>query len=282
MSKTILTVVSEDYYQYYIPLFVWSIRQVWPEIEVMIYVRGKVKPSVLNAGINRKVCIIDDYKRNYQNKLGLVNTLRFLTDEIYSDEVLITDIDMFFCPSPQNIFDYYKTNILPLMLNDCYVAHHGPYKKPWRPEVHGVNGWTGDFERIGGGFVLFFPKWWEKTRELREYYDNFLKGAVRGYYRELDEVILCKMVKKAGLPVAPKIPFPRFLRQLHFGDFKDDMKVRYEDRSKMRGLLDIKCVKYFLSCLKKKEFQKIMEICRQDSTIDRIMERTIKYCEEEV
>ena len=91
--------------------------------------------------------------------------------------------------------------------------------------------------------------------------------------------MLYRIVRDAKLPIAPKMPFPRSLRQLHLGDFKESMRTRFEDEQKMKRLLDGRCVKQFLDALSDTTFRKIINIVSKDTQIGEIINRTIEHCE---
>ncbi len=275
MKRCIMTVCTADYYQNYIPMFIWSALKTFPGVDIRLYVRGELTHDVLDAlkFVPGKYMIIENYKTDYPYLVGTTNALRF-TEAIHRyDELLITDIDFFFSKVSIDIFQFHRD----IKVCKEYSGHHGPYHKPHRPAI--CPAWKGDFERITGGFAMLYPGWWEKTDAIRKRWDKELKEGRWGHFRESDECMLFRMVREAGLPIAKKIPFPRALRFLHFGDFKPNMTVRYKDSSKMSGFLDRRHVNAFLRALSDTYFMKIIEIARRDAQMDEIISRTIKYCE---
>jgi len=301
MKRCIMTCCTADYYQHYIPIFVWSILNTWKDVDIKIFVRGELDSITKDAmcalgqypernmdSITKgALCIVGQsgenkfnieqwYKTDYPYLPSTTNSLRFTTKELKYDEVLVTDIDFFFTKIPQDIFAWFKNN-LELMPNTCYSGSHGPLKRPPRPKI--CKSWTGDFQRISGGFIVLYPDWWKKSNAHRISNDALLKIGYLGTYRENDEVMLYRMIRDMGLPIAPKVPFPRFLRHLHFGDFKPQMKTRYENLNKMKSILDNRCVRLFLDALNDRTFSKILSIVSKDAQIKKIIDRTINYCE---
>jgi hypothetical protein len=280
-KKCIMTVVTENYYQYYIPIFIWSALNTWRDADIKIYLRGE-----LNSDVKDALCIIGKsypeqnrfeviqwYKTDYPYLPSTTNSLRFTTEKLDYDEVLVTDIDFFFCKMPQDTFRWFMDN----RDNYYFSGTHGPWERPPRPKI--CPSWRGDFERVAGGFFMIYPDWWEKTKTFREHNDQSLKKGLMGDYRENDEVMLFRMIRDAGLPVPKKVPFPRFLRHLHLGDFKPQMKTRYENSQKMFGLLDQRCVNQFLRTKTDPIFSKILDIVCRNTQMSEIIERTIVYCE---
>lgn len=276
-----MTVCTADYFQHYIPIFIWSILNVWrDEVGIFIYLRGELDDITKRAldvikVDDKNVKIVENYKTDYPYMVGTTNALRFTTEPIPIEKLLVTDVDFFFTKMPQDLFNWHE-EMHKSMENGCYVGHHGPWVRPHRPEI--CNEWRGEFERIAGGFVLLYPDWWEKTQWIRHCYDKMLENGEWGHFRESDEVMLCRFVRIAKLPIAPKVPFPRFLRHLHLGDFKDSMKTRYEDRSKMRKLLDPRCVNQFLEALSDNTFGKIIEIVSKNKQVQTILINAVRYC----
>jgi hypothetical protein len=280
MKRAITTVVTADYYQLYIPIFVWSVLKTWRDVDIIIYLRGELDKitlkamNVVNNSLYNNAYVIENYKTDYPYQIGTTNALRYTTEPLKDyDEVLVTDIDFFFTEMPMDIFKWFRDN----RECECFSGLHGPWYKPPRPEI--CKSWHGEFQRVAGGFFVIYPGWWEKTKELRETYDSLLYTGHSGNFRENDEVILYRMIRDANLPVPKKVPLPRFLRHLHLGDFKPEMKTRYEDMNKMRRLLDPRVVNAFLSAKSYPVFAKILDIVSENKQIKGIIDRATEYCE---
>lgn len=277
-----MTVCSADWYQYYIPIFVWSINQVWKDVDIRIYVRGKLSHIIddilYDSSMMRpNLKIVDGYKVDYPKLVSTTNSLRFVTEDIEGyDEVFVTDIDFFFCQTPVDLWNWHTIQ-LESMPNDSYSGHHGPLIRPPRPQI--CSAWVGDFQRIAGGFVMLYPAWWKKTKTQRKYWDNQLKQGKWGHFREADEVMLYRIIRDSALPIAPKVPFPRYLRQIHLGDFRTNMAVRNQNMQKMRALVDGRCSRQFLDALEQKTFIQILSGLRHNYQIDEVISKAVEYCQ---
>jgi len=282
MKRCIMTVCSADWYQYYIPIFVWSINRVWEKIDIRIYIRGFLSPVIEDllyecCMMKPNLEIVENYKKEYPNLVSTTNSLRFVTEDIDGyNEVFVTDIDFFFTESPVDLFHWHKIQ-LENMSNDCYSGCHGPLIRPPRPSI--CTSWTGDFQRIAGGFVMLYPAWWKTTKEHREHWDDQLKQGKWGHFREADEVMLYRIIRDSGLPIAPKVPFPRYLRQIHLGDYRPNMTVRNQNMQKMRSLVDGRCINQFLNALEDRTFSMILDCVRQKQQMDEVLSLAIEYCQ---
>ena len=283
MSKLIMTVCTSDWYQHFIPLFVYSIMKTWKDVDFQIYLMGKVNP-VVDKAISclhswERGTIIENYKTDYPIQNSTPNSLRFTTEQINYDDVFVTDIDMFFVPLSRDIFIWSNS----ARDNESYVGCHSPLYKPARPEVWGdAGGWKGDFKRIAGGFVMLYPEWWKKTVDIRKKWDAKLKSGEWGKFREADEVMLCRMVREAGLPVPAATPLPRELRNVHLGDFRPNMKHRYTNRQKMRCFMDDRVVKSFYRAKSDKTFVEIRNILSENAQIKAVLDNAVDYCDKRV
>ena len=281
MNKCVFTVCTADYFQFYIPLFVYSALKTWKDVAVLVCVRGELNDITKAAlafidekDLNR-VNIVESYKAGYPNLVGTTGALRFTTDEIPYDEVLVTDVDMFFTLMRHDIFDYCRYN----KDNDMIYVTHGPYHKPHRPEI--CSEWKGDYERAAAGLVVLYKNWWDASKIARKLYENKLKNGESGHYRESDEVILGRIIKKLGVPI-PRIPLNYHMRPIHYGDFKSTMKHRYTNQNKMRSLLDNRCVEEYLRTKSDKTLTKIRGILSQNAQIAEILNNVDEYCEKRI
>jgi hypothetical protein len=277
MNKCVFTVCTADYFQYYIPIFIWSALNAWKDVAVLVYVRGALD-DITKAAITQmarmnlhRVNIVENYKTDYPNKISTTNSLRFTTNDIPYDDVLVTDIDFFFSRLRDDPFEWAVRN----RESAYFYATHGPSLKPHRPEI--CPAWTGDFERVAAGFVVLYSDWWHKTDGLRSKYNMLLKTGEMGHYRENDEVILGRIIKRAELPM-PRLPLPRYMRWLHLGDFKSTMKHRYTNSKKMRNLTDDSCVNAFLRAKSDPVFSNILDIVCENAQMKEIIGNVSEYC----
>jgi len=278
MSRAIMTVCTADYFQFYIPIFMYSISKCFPDVDVIILLRGKPDPLVVDALRcikEPRLVILPDHKVDYPNLKSTTNSLRFVVvaNCVPYDEIFITDVDFFFTKTSQDIFRYCEQN----RFNDFYFGTHGPFAKPHRPEV--CPSWSGHYERVAGGFFMAYKGWWEKTYQQRMKYDELLSRGDYGYYREADEVMLARIIKESGLPMPAQTPLPREVRNVHLGDFKTTMKHRYTNRNKMRAILDIQCVNDFLRAKSDPVFIEIRKIVSKNAQMKQILDIAFDYCE---
>ena len=219
---------------------------------------------------------IEDIFADIPDHTYMPNALRFLVSENYfegMDGVFFNDVDLLLF-APQ-IFDWH---ILQMQkLETCYAAHHSAWRRPYRPEICGKNGWRGKFERIVGGFLYVTPEWFEKTRSarakiLKNINNSTLSGAARlyGYYRESDEVMLCDIMRASGLPVPKSKAFPPELRGIHLGDFKESMNHRWHDNDKMAVKLTMDNCLAYRRLSKDETWKGLLKIVCEDQKIKNI------------
>ncbi|MGW8324110.1 MAG: hypothetical protein ACWGNI_00310 [Desulfobacterales bacterium] len=230
------SVCTDDSYQFFVPLFVYTVKKAYPDAGVKVFIKGTMKPAVRDAlklipqgGWEVK----DGCFKSYHKKPYVTNCLRFLVNEKeYKgyDYVFIKDIDFLIFSHKRSHIDYFKSAMGKLP----YFGARGPYRHPRRYNINRI-GWKGDFTRIAGGsFVLKNPDWFNKTRDiLKEYRAHIKDGTSDGFdshapasYREYDEVMLFRIVRKAGLPAPTrknknvyKKHSPKLYRDIHLGDF---------------------------------------------------------------
>jgi hypothetical protein len=241
MSTVITTVVSADYFQLYIPLFVMALRT-WYNGNIRIYVRGDVDPRVEECVrlIGFSVDLVPNYNANIPNLASTANSLRFIVYDMelsQNDAVIITDADMLVFSDP---FPWHTDRIT---MQNPFACHHGAWNLPRRPSV--CNSWRGSFERVAGGMFCATPGWYYKTREARLLYHKLINGGLWGNYREADEVMLARIIKGSGMRVPQSKDFPADLRGLHLGDFKPAMGHRWNNSKKMKALVTEKTIEAY-------------------------------------
>ncbi len=144
------------------------------------------------------------------------------------DYVHITDADILILPHKLTHEEYYSQFCVD---GACYLRG--------ATEASGKE-WKEDNERICGGHVGFYPEWYDRTAKYRL---DYLTGAIEDY-REFDEVMLARIMKKAGYPIPEKAyTFPdgsRWdweYRDLHLGDFQSTKFMKWKpDKEKLREL----------------------------------------------
>lgn len=229
------TVVSADHFQYYIPMYVAALRT-WSRDNIVIFLRGKLDPEV--SKLIGDATVMEDQFLDYPNLVSTTNCLRFIVSDGLQryDHVMVTDIDLLLFENPW----YWH---MALLQGRPFAGHHGPRRKPRRPEI--CSSWENDYERFAGGFFMITKDWWPITAMAREIWATSLRSGAWGTFREADEVMLARIIKGSQMDVPQSKVFPTELRGIHIGDFKFDH--RWTDQSKMEKLLDKKAAfKYYL------------------------------------
>lgn len=282
------SVCTDDSYQFYVPLFVYTTKRAYPDAGVKVFIKGKLKDAVREAlslipydGWEVK----EDCFKSYPNRPYVTNCLRFLVNEKeYKgyDYVFIKDIDFLIFNHKVSHLDYFRKAMGKLP----YFGARGPYRHPRRYNINRV-GWKGNFTRIAGGsFVFKNPEWFDKTREIQKTYRSHVKhntsdgldSHTPGSYREYDEVMLFRIVKKAGLPTPTrknvyKKHAPKVYRDIHLGDFikKKHGKKRLSSRVSTENL------KKLAKLEKDPIWVKIRKIAGKNDKIRENLRRVRKY-----
>lgn len=244
MKKLITTVVTADDYQWYIPLFCYSVKRIDPTIDIKIFVRGKLDAEnikIINSIPNIKGTeFIEEYAHLYPKNKSTTNALRFVIPSDYLDKydyTIITDVDFILFPTTPSLFDWHID--LAKKWGWCFAGHHGP----WKRGCPFTDGWTGEHERISGGFFMITPEWIRRTEKARLNHSILLQQGIEGLYREEDEVMLCKIQKESNLSIPQSKIFPLEMRGIHLGDFKFDH--RWTNMNKMsKKLMDTTCRRF--------------------------------------
>lgn len=288
MRVVVSTVVSADYYAYYIPLFIYSLKRAYPDYGIKIFLRGKLNEDVQEALklIEGDYDIYEDSFLTYPTRVSTCNTLRHLLPpkrfKDY-DYLYITDIDFIFFPHDPTVGRYFQKRIQEG--KQPYASFRGPLSRPRRPEIN-HNGWRGNFQRIADGtLMLKIPKWFDRIYVQRKKYKNLAKKSKHDNYdhykpcsyREYNEVMLYRMVKNSGMKTPDKKnkfitgkPYNKLYRDIHLGDFKFE-------RRKIRKYIHYKNVKAFKRLQKDPIWKKICEICERNKKIRQNMGRLRKY-----
>lgn len=267
MTLSLFTLTSSDHYQHYLPLWAYCARKyVGRDIDIACCVVNGAADKETNAALHaagfEDVCEV--FTGGVFPACGY-NLMRFLTGDTTkgSDATLICDADLLLTENP------FPWHLAQLDATHCFASHHGPRRKPYRPEVSGPEGWRGDWERTAGGFVLVTPEWYAKTLCVRKKYLEQLHAGALPEFRELDEVILSRIIKESGMEVPQSKFFPPSLRGVHIGDFKDSMTHRWTNMAKMVGKLTTdNCVR-FRELEADPVWQKMLRILGGDTTLMR-------------
>ena len=282
----VMTVCTADHFQHYLPLFIRCIRRWGDGVDIRVYVRGRLDVLTRNCidcltdyGIMKGYDFItEDYRTDLPFAQSTTNCIRFSMCEPELMEyalVLITDIDLLLFNDP---FSWHVQMMAET--RQPFAGHHGPWRKPYRPEVS-KEGWVGAFERTAGGFFCVEPgKWYPATAEQRKYQEEDMKYGAIGKWRESDEVMLSKIIKGSGFKMPMPGGFPLELRGVHLGDFKPSMKHRYTNMAKMqRKLSDENAQKYILF-QRDIAWQNIVTVLRHDAALAEVLDNLAWHIEQ--
>jgi len=156
---------------------------------------------------------------------------RFLVNPTKSsgEYIHVTDVDILILPQEKTHEEYYTGHA---HMGACYL---GGVKK----SKNGI--WEGIRRRVAGGEVGFLPEYYQRTKILRQ---RFLDEPVPPI-REIDEIVLCRIMKHAGYPIPDVYTFPdgepwdTNYRDLHLGDFRGKKYRKWKpDKNKVRDLVN--------------------------------------------
>ena len=261
--RSIFTVCTADY-AWHLPLWAWSAKKLWPDVQLVVAIVGSGGSPVLIHDYLETIDVdVGIEHRGYPQLPAMSACLRFIYNYIHKvDEVLITDADVVFLH--EGLWRYIENKMMTL---GCYGAFTGAKKKPRRPEI-APNGWVGDMRRLTGAFVLVTPEWYEKTRTAREEWSDRLMRGVWGTFRDADEVMLTRILAQSGLPLPDETPFAKVMRSLHVGDFRPNMEHRWGNPKRIQRWFPEESVKALETLVKDKEFQYVLGIARTNPAVD--------------
>lgn len=292
MKCCVATVCSEDKFQWYIPMFIYSWKKAYPKVKVKVFLRGKLEPeirAILNKMRTEKYCegkwtVREDSFTDYPTRDSTCNTLRHLlpSKEFEGYELLyITDVDFITFRQTPSHFTYF--NRIMKKTKMPYGGFRGPYTRPRRRKI--TKRWAGDFKRIADGtLMLKCPEWFQVTHEARKKYKKIgKKGCSDNYdnhkwasYREYNEVMLYRICKESHLPTPSKRyhflngeKYNYDYRDIHIGDFKNTK--RKNSKGTMQRYLQGKNVRNFQKLEKDPHWREIVTVCIQNKHIRRMM-----------
>jgi len=249
--KRIYTCCDERY-QWFLPTWAYSAKRVFSDTTIMVDFCGEMDPTCRDLLAALDVSIGIPFKPAIRP-----SCLRFLLHSGGDSETMITDVDIAF------IDDGVWCYLMAKMRTDglgCYAAFQGTKKHPVRPEI-APDGWKGDMRRLCGGFVMVTEQWYKQTLDERQRYAQLLRKGW-GDYRESDEVMLCRICDKAIFVLPSGYKFNESQRNLHVGDFREDMRHRWTNVKKMQRLLPPESVMKTKALLADKGFQEVLSVVR--------------------
>lgn len=296
MSKVcISTVVSDDTFQYYMPLFIYTAKRAYHQYYVKIFLNGQINSKV-KAALD---LIPYDGWEIVENAFDFKvsgpghNAMRFLLGPEHFegfDFLYITDVDfLIFAHKPT-----LKTRYEMLRDENPYVAARVSFRAITRKGI--TRRWTRKFKRLAGGRVwLKLPEWFEKTKKAREYYLNIARRRDHddvdkhdfGSYREYDEVMLVRLCRKSKIPTSKKpgtTPSGERIgglyRDIHLGDLK--FRRRAHSMRKMTNRIEMENIENYVQLEKDKTWQEIKLRCCASGTIRQVLRRLRKHVDKRI
>ena len=229
----VTTLTTDDYYQNYLPTFIYSIRKACPDIWVKTFIRGRLNElnrEAFNYMQDNKVffdmpveCMFTDYP----DLPSTTNALRFLIDVgrfEYAQYVYFTDADFIYLSHEPPIDQYYVQKLH--LWEECYWGRRGPKRDRKSREIT---------KRIAGGGFLATRQWFAETADLKTKMVYSVANGDIGEAREDDEKMLWDICAGSGLkcPTFRGNTRRKKYKEIHLGDFKTDFK-RWKSNRKMK------------------------------------------------
>ena len=299
-GEAVMTVVSGEMYQWFMPLFIYTWKKAYPSADVVVFVRGGLSEGVKSVlsemrslhYLEGEWAVKGGIFDNFPKRHHLTNALRHLIPDKYLlryDQVLITDVDLLGFPVAITHWSYFghvmRSTKLP------YAAFRGPKRTFYRPEIAPM-GWTGNFARLGCGTFMLHPKEWvRRTSKARAYYWKVLLGDQHdkydhhrpGSYREYDEVMIARICTMSRLRIPGRRscfvggkPFDTRYRGVHLGDFK--FKERYKNRRKMREIIHKGVARQYVEIQKDEGWKNLLKKCDNCDFVSNMNHRAYNCC----
>ena len=295
------TVVSADHFQYYVPMFVYTVKIAYPDWHVLVFVKGLLNNDAQNFLLkmrDEKWCdpgweIKQDVFGDYANLASTCNALRILVPDRDLDKfdyVYFADADFLVFPHRVPHLDYYKSVMR--KSKTCHAAMRGALKHFKRPNIT-KKGWIGKYARIAMGCLMVRHDWLDKTKKSRNGYRKRLAvGKHDKYdvhrpasYREFDEVMVGRIFRDSALRV-PAVPrtfvngqeFNIEYRNIHLGDFKN--WDRWKRHDKMGKLMSGHAAKSYYRLIADPRWREIAEFCRRSPMVKQCLNNLKHYLDE--
>lgn len=280
-SWTISTVVSPGDFEYFIPIFTYSISKAYPNIDVNIFIKGLLNPDIKKY-IPDNAIIHEEMFLDFPDRISTCNTLRHFIPMEYLknyDYVYNTDIDFIVFGHKASHLRYYYKRMSETNLP--YGGARGPRKYPQRPHI--TKYWDGPFKRIAAGCLMLSSEFYEVTKKARRKYREEIRQGLNSScsYREYDEVIFQRICTESGLPTPTKKncftngkTMNALYRDIHLGDFKF---ARWKNKEKMARILKYDNVVNFIKLERDVEWREIVKAMSECEMIRKYFKRLRKH-----
>jgi hypothetical protein len=228
IQKLLIFTTVNGRYKVYTDLFLFCCERAYPEYKATVR-------KVLETGKENK----------YYSACS-----RFLYDPGVDCDVYITDVDMMICPEKVSIREFHSKEIVETGL--CYS------NSPRWKEPHGENRLT--------GLHYVTPQWWEITKDQREKETQRLLNNEIGNCKCDDELMLMRIVKNSGIPVAKYGPLINRHHGIHLGTVRDYMgETLQTKKTVLRQRIDKEKALYWCNFIDTDDYKKLFnDIQKQD------------------
>ncbi len=264
-KKLCISTVVDAEYQYFMPLFVYCLKNQYPEYEVKIFANCELAYNV-HMAMNLipqeyPFIVITDYFDKWVQHQYSPIAWRFCIDkEEYKDfdYIYVTDIDMMILRE--------KVELLHFHLNE--MAETGlDYSNSIRNKKH----WKGQNSVSGLHFANY--DFYVKTNEVMKKYAKQLKAGEVGRKREYDGNMLYRIIKESHLKMCKKYPLVERHHGIHLGNWRI-----FHRKSKLRSRMDPdKCRKWW-KLWKDDTFRQIYELCSESPIVKQQITMLNEYC----
>lgn len=284
----ISSVVSNNSYQWFIPLFVYSAKKAYQNVDIRVALRGEPDSNLLR--------ILDDigevFSVNRYDKIEALPNIKYICNigRLFLPQILkqyrylyTTDIDFIVLPNTKSHFQYFYD--IAKNTRQPYAAARGVYGK-LKARHKNEPGWATKYTRIACGYVFYdTEKWNKKTADAYEkYYNKALNLTKNKVYRELDEVWLSRIINESKMPIPMSRnsfltgkKFNTSYRCIHLGDFK--FENRYKNKSKMARLMPKSTVEKFIELEKDEKWQYLCKKLESYGKVTRYLNELRGYVE---
>ena len=244
MSYTITTLVSDDYYKLYIPIFVYSARKAVPDAEIKIFYRGTLDKEI------KSFCnceFIENMFPEYPESESNTNALRFLvpTKHFNTRYIYFTDIDFIMLKHTPSLYTYMYNTLH--RTKQLHAGHRGPKKVTLGDPFLKF---TGKNSRIAAGAFFCHIDLLNRTEQKRKDYLTAIKNGACSF-RSYDEIMLYRLLLDAkqetpitvGAYTDGKV-YDITYRDVHLGDFKFTKRWKNTAKMKRKFLTDGNITEY--------------------------------------
>ena len=262
MRLCISTVVDSKY-QYFMPLFIFCLRRVYPDYDIKIFTHGKLARNVKSAlayltGFKLVPKLFDDW--NY-TKYAPISWRFLIPPEHYHgyDFVYVGDVDMMILPE--------KVSLLNFHYNE--MAETGfCYSNSLRSKRH----WKGKESFTGLHFAS--QEWFTRTEARRKIHAEKVRTGKEGEKREWDGHMLYLMTKSSNLHIVPKA---KNIKKRHHGIHLGNFRL-YSDFDQIKKRVDADMCRKWMVIRRDQTFIDILTLVSVDNMVRESMEKLDAHC----